>query len=520
MTIDTSGDAAECRHGQPRWLTRLRAALSTLVFASLLPGWQDAASQAELPQAEAPPFVDKSCVEVGLPYSVHARVRCGTVAVPRIYGRTDSDTYELAVVVVASATQPPSLDPLLILEGGPGSSAIRRIATLPQMRPGARPGPLFFANDRDLILVDPRSAGSSEPAGCGRGIHGSLEVSSPDYSPAEMLVAVRSAMRDCLEAARRRGVLPEHFGTVVSVQDLELVRRALGVDRWNAIGVSAGTVTGLELAGRYPDRLRSLVVDSVVPFDNPSYIDDRFAAAVSTFLRECSASVACNAAYPELASDLESNLAALETTPIAVRLPPQPGESGNLAIVNRADLELIIFSALYNRESIARLPLLIESIGRRRTDEVARALADTDARLGGPSELARLGVLCRDYPLESALLNARPGAPVSGIHSVLPGDVCGGWVASELRPEVPVATKVPILVLGGALDPATSSQEGLDTARRLGPSARFVEFPSVGHVTLSQPCSRSIVAAFLDDPGADLDVSCAELIPPIEFAVE
>lgn len=95
----------------------------------------------------------------GLPdvANVLPRLRCGIVRVPRDHAHPDGPTFGLAVVVVASARQPARPDPVLYISGGPGGP-LTVYAGFQARHP--------YAADRDLILVDQRGMGRSEPRLC------------------------------------------------------------------------------------------------------------------------------------------------------------------------------------------------------------------------------------------------------------------------------------------------------------------------------------------------------------------
>ena len=47
--------------------------------------------------------------------------------------------------------------------------------------------------------------------------------------------------------------------------DLDAIRGALQVDRWNLMAVSYGTLVALEAMRRYPDGIRAALLDSPYP---------------------------------------------------------------------------------------------------------------------------------------------------------------------------------------------------------------------------------------------------------------
>ncbi|MFB1486112.1 MULTISPECIES: alpha/beta hydrolase [unclassified Thiocapsa] len=78
----------------------------------------------------------------------------------------------------------------------------------------------------------------------------------------------------------------------------------------------------------------------------------------------------------------------------------------------------------------------------------------------------------------------------------------------------PVTAPIPTLVMQGALDTQTAPSWGALMVSSL-PKGRLVFFPETGHGTLAfSQCARDIGAAFIDNPEASLDSSCAEALTP------
>ena len=56
-------------------------------------------------------------------------------------------------------------------------------------------------------------------------------------------------------------------------------------------------------------------------------------------------------------------------------------------------------------------------------------------------------------------------------------------------------------------------------AARIGPAARAVEFPRLGHnVRHFSSCAVRVVAGFIADPAQAPDLACVGQAPPIRFA--
>jgi len=94
---------------------------------------------------------------------------------------------------------------------------------------------------------------------------------------------------------------------------------------------------------------------------------------------------------------------------------------------------------------------------------------------------------------------------------------CEGWpiTAAPIDVKDPVTSKVPTLILQGAYDFPTPVYMGRRADRELE-SSIFVLIPQQGHGTWnnSQGCMGQIASDFVQDPDAEIDLSCIEARQP------
>ena len=89
------------------------------------------------------------------------------------------------------------------------------------------------------------------------------------------------------------------YTTRDSVDDIDAVRRAVGVDKITLFGVSYGTKVALGYAAKYPQHVERLVLDSVVEPTGPSRSPQESLAAVPRVLAH-----AVRAGCEEITTDL------------------------------------------------------------------------------------------------------------------------------------------------------------------------------------------------------------------------
>ena len=143
--------------------------------------------------------------------------------------------------------------PIVFLPGGPGYPGTLLARTPPYLE-------LFekLRAGSDVIVLDQRGSGLSDPTlQCA--VRGSLPPDAFE-SEAKTAAALGSMLRPCVRLMRNDGIAIEAYNTGESAEDLEDLRRALGVERLRLIGVSYGTELALEMIRRHGDRVDAAVL--------------------------------------------------------------------------------------------------------------------------------------------------------------------------------------------------------------------------------------------------------------------
>jgi pimeloyl-ACP methyl ester carboxylesterase len=167
---------------------------------------------------------------------------CGAIEVP--FERRDQS---LGKTRVAFAVRPrderdrPSLGTIVALEGGPGYASSWTARSYANLF-----GSLL--RRREMVTVDMRGTGRSGALDCRDAQRGR----APDWI----------ALSEC---ARRLGPLFGSYRTSAAADDINDVRRALGLGRITLYGDSYGSFLGQSYAFRHPDTLEALVLDSAYP---------------------------------------------------------------------------------------------------------------------------------------------------------------------------------------------------------------------------------------------------------------
>ena len=435
---------------------------------------------------------------------VEAEASCGLLPVPLDAAAPDGETIELFVAVARALAEEPAPDPLVVIAGGPGDAATRFFAQ--SQAAFAR-----ILRRRDILLVDQRGTGQSAPLHCEE-----LESSAAVELGSDVDALVRMTL-NCASALPRD---PRFFTTGQAVQDLERVRVALGYRRLNLYGISYGTRVAQHYARRFPDNVRSVMLDGVVP---PALalgpeVALNSQAALEALFERCRADSACGESYPHLAARFDEALARLRAKPAQVTFDhPRTGEA-TTAPVDHMTMGAVVRLLLYSPVSASLLPALVEAAhGGDYRALAAQAHFVAEALKGLASGLNYAVMCAEDEPFWGEVDMAAQAATYLGTGFMEIGRrVCAGWPrgAADADLREPLAGDVPVLLLSGELDPITPPRYA-EEARQGLTNSRSLVGKGQGHGMLLAPCAQRLMADFVDgaDPGA-LDVSCMERVRP------
>jgi pimeloyl-ACP methyl ester carboxylesterase len=490
----------------------LRAlALSGLLLPGLVAASPPAAPQAAPPAPPAAPLLKLTRCELEHPLRLNViPAECGQLKVAENPQDPNGRQIVLRVARIPAVNRRKQPDPLFVLAGGPGAAASDFYAGVAAVF--AR-----IQRDRDIVLVDQRGTGGSNRLDCPGGDDVNYRASDAE---------IKARARQCL-ATLATQANAAYYTTSLAVQDLEQVRAALGYERINFYGASYGTRVSQHYLRRFPQRVRSLILDGVVPPElaiGPETALDA-EAALHSILERCTHEPACRARFADPLADYRAVRAALKvsTVPVSVRDPATgedtPFEFGphHLATVLRllsytseyAALLPLMLHAAVEREDYAPLAGQFLLVERSYAEAIAVGMHNTvvcseDVPFFDPARVDR-------KRLAATYLGT---AQLDGLETV-----CSVWPRGPVDPDLhaPLTSDVPALLLSGSDDPATPPAYAEQAARAYVHSVSLV-MPGFGHGQLTVPCMDRVMAQFIAKGAVEgLDTSCTRAARPMPF---
>ena len=422
-------------------------------------------------------------------------IECGVLSVPARHGQGDGEAngarYELPVVILRSPAAE-KLEP--VVEAG----------TLEGIGMGGPRGDHPFRTQRDFFMLALRGARQAHPhVSCPQQAHEFVraELGAPTREAA--VESQTAAMQACLDTFVTQQIDAGSFSTHEAALDLRDLRLALGIPRWNVVGMSYGSRLAQVAAALDPEGVQALILDAPAPLDLPPHgtWQPALREALGRLAIACADDDPCQGLGPNVHKTYDRHASGTGPTARSVRVVTQ--------------------AALYG-PAAATVPLFLAELDQGNDTPLEFMTAGWMERMGSfPFGLWWL-LQGNDYAgsenlraWKTASTGQNPGPALLEAEA----SVIDRWpFAGRQLPEPP--RDVPTLVLTGEFDPITPVSHGEHIASG-NPQAFTVAFPNVGHGVLKYRCPVEIAGAFLTDPTKAPDTRCvADMRRTLDMATQ
>ncbi len=337
-----------------------------------------------------------------------------------------------------------------------------------------------------------------------------------------------AAARACRDELARNFDLTQ-YSTPNFVDDLDEVRAAMGYEKINLNGGSFGTYAALMYARRYPDRVRTAYLNSLVTLSNrvPLYHAEAAQGALDELFQECDEDAACRAAYPRLRENFAALMKKLRAAPVLTSVPhPVTGAPTEIHLSERAFGDALRVM-MYRAPSAREIPFLLEQATAGDFRPIAAAALRsnrgiyTGARLG-----LNYAITCNEFVsrIRPEEVEPRPAAASSA-----PGGCARRWRPAQDWPKTelpadyfePFRLDTPALLISGEADATGANGRWGREVASFMPNGVHVIVPGAGH-TPENDCLRALRhAMFRSGTTRNLDLSCVGKMarPPFKLPV-
>ena len=461
-----------------------------------------------------------------------APLECATLEVPLDHDEPDGDPIDIALIRLPAVLEREGA--VLVNPGGPGGSGVDYVAALATYAQGEMGLERF-----DIVGFDPRGVDRSNGLRCldddeldellfDRIDEIGDDTDELDDERDDDTVGVDiddERLADACVAAF--GDSLQHFSTVATARDMDLIRLAMGDPTISYIGISYGTYLGAVYATEYPDRVRAFVLDSAFEPTGDTieqqYLTQLvgFEEAFTAWADDCQADDACTFGGDDVEGSWDALREQLDDSPIA----NADGRAGTASV-----LETATIAALYDQLTWSRLSSALESAAG---GDPGGLFELADLYLGRSSDgtfstIQQSNTIIRCASGFGSALPDDPEALAELIRETSPrwggdvdadsfGDRCADLVPPVELPALSFDGEAPIMVVGGVNDPATPFRWAEEMAEVLGASATLVTWNGEGHGQLfGSSCLMGLASAVIVDLEAPPAGTTCEPDPDVE----
>ena len=442
--------------------------------------------------------------------------KCGTLEVFENRATRKGRKININVIVLPATGRQREPDPLFYFAGGPGAAATEDAPGIAKVFAKTR-------EHRDLVFVDQRGTGKSNPLNCELFHPADPQSYLGSFFPVE-------EVRKCREQLEPKADLTL-YTTNIAMDDIDDVRAALGYQQINLFGGSYGTRAALVYLRRHPKHVRAVVLHGVAPTNQfmPLHFPQDTERALQGVLAECEADEACHKAFPKVKDDAAYALGILMQSPAQSELQLE-GTTNKVFLRLNAHLAAeAVRYMLYSPGPASRIPLFLHLARHGNYDPLTQAAFFYRKNLVATgSNGMYLSVTCaEDLPFVNPQQAEKLAAnTVLGSYRYdQQSEACTLWPQAKIDPGYaePVRSNKPVLIITGEWDPVTPPSQAEAAAKTLSNSLQIV-VPHGGHGLdglENIECVEGLLITFIERGTVKgLDTACVKTIKRKGFALK
>ncbi|MGB5316854.1 MAG: alpha/beta fold hydrolase [Robiginitalea sp.] len=434
----------------------------------------------------------------------------GYLEVPENRNDPGSQTIQIPVYIFKSRNANPKTDPVIYTVGGPGSTTM----------PSAQYMNYYtYLDDRDFILVEQRGNFYAKPhLDCPEWSMALHKIKLPDFDSEQSDALLAEAAKSCRARLTHKGIDLNGYNTNEIAADINDLVNVLGIQEYNLLTISYSTKIAQVLLRDYPERIRSVVMDSPLPleanYDQESV--ENLLESVDKLLSDCASDVACNRAYPNIKSRFYVYLTNKTKSPLEVNIEnPSNGKIETFKLTG-ADLITVFTSA--STGTVVNVPFEINKLLNGDLTSVKEQLSSLFEEPGNGAGVGmRLSVWCAEenpFNSQATIASEKTKYPeVEGLSpAVFDDEICKIWGVQKVseRENDAVKSNVPVLLISGEYDNETPAKWAASMMANLSNSYHLI-FRGWKHTPTTNwgnPCAMQAANVFFNNPKSKPSPEC------------
>lgn len=435
--------------------------------------------------------------------------------------KPNGNTIKLPVYIFKSRSKNPKADPILYTVGGPGYTSMRASKYMQYYK---------YLDDRDFILFEQRGTQYAKPSlDCPEWSKAIYQANLPYSDVTKTDSLFQNASKECSERLRNKGIDLNSYTTNQIAADINDLMNVLEIEKYNLLTLSYSTKIGQVLVRDYPDKIRSVVMDSPLPLE-VNYDEESVSnllESLDKIFMDCKTDTNCNTAFPNIKSRFFAFLEEKTMNPLQIKVEnPETGKLETFYLKGEDLINVISTST----GGVPNIPFEINKLLNNDLSTVKQQLQYVFRKPGGGIGTGmRLSVWCaEETPFNSQEkidLETTRYPAIKGLSpAVFDNEVCKIWgvkKVGEIENQA-VKSNIPVLLISGEYDESTPVKWAAAMSNNLTNSYHII-FRGWKHgptTNWSNPCAMQAANDFFNNPTKKPNPECMEQIKRPEFKTE
>lgn len=373
----------------------------------------------------------------------------GTLLVPENRSNPESNLIELSFVRFKSTAKNPG-PPIVYLAGGPGGSGIFAAK-------GSR-FPLFMALREigDVIAYDQRGTGFSKPnLGCYERLALPLDVAPTREAAVKELRKNADGCKSYWRDIQRVDLTG--YNTNESADDLEDLRKALGVNQISLWSISYGTHLSFAAMRRHPKSIHRAILAGTEGPDHTYKLPSNIQKHLEDLAALVKADPEVGKEIPDFLGLMKSVFDRLDAQPVTVEITDQRTKLKMKVIVNKFVLQFIVANNI-GTMATARFPALFYRASKGDFSNAAQVwLNQSRSDIGSAMSYMMDCASGQTAARREQIAGEAKATLLEDISNFPFPDICEEWKAPDLGDafRAPLRSEIPVLFISGTLDART-----------------------------------------------------------------
>ena len=427
----------------------------------------------------------------------------------------------LNIIVIPAIDQTAVQSPIFYFDGGPGIATTKN-ASFFVMKNNP------YRQHHDIILVDARGTGGSNPLNCytlqyQKGIAEQFDKKNPDT---EMYPA--NEVKACYDSLSQVADLTQYTTTNIA-KDIEEVRQWLGYKKIHLYGLSYGTRLAQEYMRRFPSSVATVILWSPTATGSkmPLYHAKFAQATVEKLFNDCANDASCKTNYPQLKKEFNALLEKGKEQTFKTTYTFTDSTTKSLSIPWHI-FETKLRSLMYNPLGLRQIPFIIHQSYSGNWKPFLALYQEKGSYSDFLSEGLYLCITCsEDVPfIKKSEIETLTKNTFMGNYRILQQQIaCANWARGNIPADFLqfIHSNIPVLIFSGEYDPVTAVSMAKEIAQYLS-NSQLIIIPEMSHMfegLSNEECFDNMAAEFINNSGkVKVKSDCIATMKPPAYKVK